>query len=413
MWRAMTPEDWTKGRRSSLEGATESARRIVDDVRLRGDAALIELTEKFDKVKLDHVRVPDKEISRAYDRVPMEMVDHLRLAARNIRRFHEMQGRPPLWMREIVDGVKAGVKVVPLKRAGAYIPGGRASYPSTALMCCIPASVAGVDEIVCCTPPPVNPLTLVALDMGGADVICQVGGAQAIAAMALGTASVPKVDKIVGPGNIYVTAAKMLLREEAEIDFPAGPSEIAILADDSAVPEYIAADILAQAEHDPNSACALVSLDPSLPEKVGKYLAEMLAVSPRREILEKSLDNCGWLLAADLEEGAALINRLAPEHLNLQTREDSLPMIRNAGSIFLGAYSAVACGDYATGTNHVLPTAGYSRMLSGLDVDHFRKRISVQQVDQRGLQSIGPTVIALAEAEGLMQHAESVRLRMK
>ncbi|MEI6796952.1 MAG: histidinol dehydrogenase [Methanomassiliicoccales archaeon] len=298
MWRAMTPEDWTKGRRSSLEGATESARRIVDDVRLRGDAALIELTEKFDKVKLDHVRVPDKEISRAYDRVPMEMVDHLRLAARNIRRFHEMQGRPPLWMREIVDGVKAGVKVVPLKRAGAYIPGGRASYPSTALMCCIPASVAGVDEIVCCTPPPVNPLTLVALDMGGADVICQVGGAQAIAAMALGTASVPKVDKIVGPGNIYVTAAKMLLREEAEIDFPAGPSEIAILADDSAVPEYIAADILAQAEHDPNSACALVSLDPSLPEKVGKYLAEMLAVSPRREILEKSLDNCGWLLAA-------------------------------------------------------------------------------------------------------------------
>jgi histidinol dehydrogenase len=374
---------------------------------------LLELTERFDKVRLDSVRVTDKEVARAYDRVPRELVDSLRHAAKNIRHFHELQGRPPLWMREIVDGVRAGVKIVPLQKAGAYIPGGRASYPSTALMCCIPASVAGVDEIVCCTPPPVNPLTLVALDMAGADVICQVGGAQAIAAMALGTASVPKVDKIVGPGNVYVTAAKMLLREEAEIDFPAGPSEIAILADSGAVPEYVAADILAQAEHDPNAACALISLDPELPAKVGGHIESMLAASPRREILERALGNCGWILASDLEEGADIVNRLAPEHLSLQTREDALPLIRNAGSIFVGSCSAVACGDYATGTNHVLPTAGHSRMLSGLDVDHFRKRISVQQVDERGLRSIGPTVISLAEAEGLVQHAESVRLRMK
>ena len=281
-----------------------------------------------------------------------------------------------------------GWKYSPLSSVGVYIPGGRASYPSTALMCAVPAKVAGVRSIIACTPPPVHPLTLVALDLAGVDRIYKCGGAQAIAAMALGTKTVPKVQKIVGPGNVYVTAAKVLLRQDVEMDFPAGPSEIGILADKSAKPENVAADILAQAEHDPNSACALVTDVKTLPEKVWSVIERKMASSPRKEIMISSLKNSGYVLVKDMEEGAAFCNDIAPEHLSLQVADPMkvLPLITNAGAIFLGHDSPVACGDYTTGTDHVLPTAGNAEVHSGLDVLHFMKRSSVQFLDKGTLQ---------------------------
>jgi histidinol dehydrogenase len=282
-------------------------------------------------------------------------------------------------------------------------------------MCTIPAKVAGVREICCCTPPPVNPITLVALDIAGVDEIYRVGGAQAIAAMAIGTDTIPRVEKIVGPGNVYVTAAKMLLRDEAEIDFPAGPSEIAILADSTANPVFIAADILAQAEHDPNAACVLVTTDAALADAVTEQVKRMAAGAARREIVETALDHSGYIVAGDLDEAVATVDGIAPEHLSLQVADPLgiLNRIRNAGSIFVGPYAAVACGDYASGTNHVLPTAGYARFYSGLDVNHFCRRSTVQMITREGLEAIGDVVETIADAEGLHAHAESVRVRRR
>jgi histidinol dehydrogenase len=308
-----------------------------------------------------------------------------------------------------------GVKTTPLDRIGIYVPGGRASYPSTVIMCAVPAKVAGVPHIIMCTPPPVNPLTLVAADIAGVDAVYKVGGAQAIAAMAYGTRSVDPVQKIVGPGNVYVTMAKMLLRDRVEIDSPAGPSEIAVLADDSADPEFIAADILAQAEHDPNAACVLVTTDENLVAKVGREIERNVPRSERKEIIERSLQNSGYVLARDIASAVELVNFIAPEHLSIQVSDPqaALQGIRNAGSIFVGKYAAVALGDYASGTNHVLPTAGFAHVHSGLDVMHFMKRSSVQIVEREGLESIGDTVETLAKAEGLYAHARSVRVRRK
>jgi histidinol dehydrogenase len=306
-----------------------------------------------------------------------------------------------------------GVKTTPLDRIGIYVPGGRASYPSTVLMCTVPARVAGVLNVIMCTPPPVNPLTLIAADIAGVDSIYLVGGAQAIAAMALGTKTIAPVQKIVGPGNVYVTAAKMMLRDLVEIDSPAGPSEIAILADHTADETFIAADVLAQAEHDPNAACVLVTTDEVLAGKVGREVLKMAAKAERKEIVDKALQNSGYVLARDLHSAIELINFIAPEHLSIQVSDPLtvLQGIRNAGSIFVGRYAAVALGDYASGTNHVLPTAGYAHVHSGLDVAHFMKRSSVQIVEREGLETIGSTVEALAKAEGLHAHARSVRLR--
>jgi len=298
---------------------------------------------------------------------------------------------------------------------GAYVPGGRAAYPSTALMCTIPAVVAGVGEICCCTPPPVSPITLAALDIAGVGEIYRVGGAQAIAAMAIGTETIPAVEKIVGPGNVYVTVAKMLLRDEAEIDFPAGPSEIAIIADDTANPTFIAADILAQAEHDPSAACVLVTTDATLADSVGAEVKRMAAGAVRREIVEEALGHSGYIIAGDLDEAVEVVDGIAPEHLSIQVRDplDILTRIKNAGSIFVGPYAAVACGDYASGTNHVLPTAGYARLYSGLDVNHFCRRSTVQVITREGLEAIGDAVETIADAEGLHAHAESVRVRRR
>ncbi|OPY31947.1 MAG: bifunctional histidinal dehydrogenase/ histidinol dehydrogenase [Methanomassiliicoccales archaeon PtaU1.Bin124] len=415
MWRQLQIEDWVKGRKASLADVKAPVEDIISQVRGHGDAALKDLTAKFDKVQLDDLRITKEQMRAAREKVSPQLIADLEKAAANVRRFHQLQRQGDVWFKEVEPGIILGVKTTPLERVGCYVPGGRASYPSTVIMCAVPAKVAGVRQVVLCTPPPVNPLTLVAMDVAGVDEAYMVGGAQAIAAMALGTETIRPVHKIVGPGNVFVTMAKMLLRDVVDIDFPAGPSEIAVIADSSADPVYIAADILAQAEHDPNSACVLISADPSLPDKVGKEIDRQLQMSNRKAILEKSLSNTGYILANDIDEAAMISDRLAPEHLSLQVSNElrALNAVHNAGSIFIGRYAAVACGDYASGTNHILPTAGFARMFSGLDVHHFCKRSSLQMIDRTGLESIGGTVSRLADAEGLEAHARSVRLRME
>jgi histidinol dehydrogenase len=280
-------------------------------------------------------------------------------------------------------------------------------------MCTVPARVAGVRSICCCSPPPIHPLTLVALDVAGVTEIYRAGGAQAIAAMALGTESIPRVQKVVGPGNVYVTAAKQLLQDQVEIDFPAGPSEIAIVADATARPEFIAADLLAQAEHDTHAAALLITTEPGLADAVGRELEAMAARADRFAIVEKALQNCGYLLVDSLAEAAVAVDRVAPEHLSIQVADPlaMLAAVHHAGSIFLGPHSPVACGDIATGTNHVLPTAGHAATRSGLDVRHFCKTSTVQQLSRDGLEAIGDVAEAIAAAEGLAAHAASVRIR--
>jgi histidinol dehydrogenase len=280
-------------------------------------------------------------------------------------------------------------------------------------MCAVPAWVAGVKEVCACSPPPIKPLTLVALDIAGVTEIYNAGGAQAVAAMALGTKTIRPVQKIVGPGNVYVTMAKMLLRENVEIDFPAGPSEICIIADQTADPLIIAADILAQAEHDPNAACILITTDKKLAEKVGKQITAMTEKAPRKEIITQALKNSGYAIVSNLDEAIAASDMVAPEHLSIQVADplSAVMRVQNAGAIFVGRYSAVACGDYAVGTNHVLPTAGYARAYSGLDVQHFCKTASVEMISRDGLEAIGDIVETIADAEGLPAHAESVRIR--
>lgn len=400
-------------RKAGLEDVRPAVTGIIEEVSRNGDRALIAYTEKFDRIKLDRVSVDKDEIKAAYAKVDENLVEMVRRAAANIRRFHELQKPNDMWLKEVEPGVILGVKTTPLDRIGAYVPGGRASYPSTALMCAIPAKVAGVRSIIACTPAPVNPLTLVAMDIAGVDEIYQIGGAQAIAAMAIGTESIAPVQKIVGPGNVYVTAAKMLLRDKAEMDFPAGPSEVAIIADDSADPRFVAADVMAQAEHDPNAACILVTVSERLAQSVGKEIDMMLPKAERKSIIERSLGNAGYVVTDSMERAVAIINEIAPEHLSIQVRDQMgvLSAIRNAGSIFIGPYTAVACGDYASGTNHVLPTAGYAKLYSGLNVAMFCKTSTVQIIDRNGLESLGDVVEGLATAEGLHAHARSVRIR--
>ncbi len=413
LWQPLNVESWVSMRRGSLADVKESVRAIIEDVRKNGDAALFALTEKFDKQKLSSLRISREAIDAAYDEVDPALVQALIEAEARITRYHELQMDKSLWLEETEPGITLGVKTTPLDRVGAYIPGGRAAYPSTVLMTTVAARVAGVPEIVLCTPPPVNPLTLVALDIAGVPEAYSIGGAQAIAALALGTETIRPVQKIVGPGNVFVTQAKMLLREHAEIDFPAGPSEIGVLADESANPAFIAADILAQAEHDPNAACVLVATSEQIAQDVGTEIEQQIKAAPRREIMEKALAHSGNVIAGDLDEAIDLMNEIAPEHLSIQTFDPlaTLGKIRHAGSIFIGPYTPVACGDYASGTNHVLPTAGYAKSYSALDVHHFMKRSQVQMVTKEGLDTIGDVVEILAKAEGLAAHAASVTIR--
>jgi len=415
MWKQLDEGFWEKNRGSKVEEVTADVLKIIDAVRSGGDKALIELTERFDKVKIGSVQVTRDEIDDAYDEVDEELIEALETAAANIQRFHEMQLDDDLRMSEVEPGIFLGIKSTPLERIGAYVPGGKASYPSTALMSIIPARVAGVDEVICCTPSPVNPVTLVAMDIAGADEIYCIGGVQAIAAMALGTESIEPVQKIVGPGNVYVTAAKMLLRNTVEIDFPAGPSEIGIVADSTADPAFIAADILAQAEHDPSSACVLVTDDDQLPKKVWSQIEKLMASSPRLKIIKEALKNSGYMIKGSVEEAVEAMNEMAPEHLSLQVAGamDALSIVRNAGSIFIGPYSPVAAGDYASGTNHILPTAGNASVSSGLNVAHFRKTSTIQMISKQGLEEMAPVIEKIAEAEGLIAHRDSVRIRTK
>jgi len=413
MLQPLNIEAWIEGRRSDIEEVRDPVAEIISRVAGEGDDALIELTRRFDRVDLESIAVTDEEREAAYEKVDLQLVESLIEAEARITQFHELQRPKSLWLQEMEPGIILGVKTTPLRRIGAYIPGGRASYPSTALMCTVPARVAGVAEICCCTPPPINPLTLVALDIAGIDEVYCVGGAQAIAAMAIGTESILPVEKIVGPGNVYVTAAKMMLRDRVEIDFPAGPSEIAIIADETANPEFIASDILAQAEHDPKAACVLIATDRALAGKVGEAVARMAEDAPRREIILQALEQSGFVVAEDIDDAIRAVDRIAPEHLSIQVADPFavLNKVRHAGSIFVGSYTAVACGDYASGTNHVLPTAGYAQRYSGLDVKHFCKTSTVQMIDRTGLDAIGDIVETIAEAEGLHAHAASVKIR--
>ncbi|HOX36143.1 MAG TPA: histidinol dehydrogenase [Methanoregulaceae archaeon] len=413
MWKAVEVDGWIAGRKSSLEDARETVTAIIGRIRTEGDAALRDLAKKH--CNLQEIAVSEEEREAAYEQVDTNIVESLIEAEARIERFHELQRPRDLWLENIEPGIVLGVKTTPLRRVGLYVPGGRAAYPSSALMCAVPARVAGVAEICACSPPPIKPLTLVALDIAGVTEIYNAGGAQAIAAMALGTESVKPVQKIVGPGNVYVTLAKMMLREYAEIDFPAGPSEIGIIADDTADPSIVAADILAQAEHDPNAACILITTDRKLADKVGREVDFMAARAPRKDIIVKALDNSGYTVVDNLDQAIAAMDMIAPEHLSIQVADplSVVTRVKNAGAIFVGKYSAVACGDYAVGTNHVLPTAGYAKTYSGLDVQHFLKTATVEILDREGLEAIGDIVETIADAEGLTAHADSVRIRRR
>ena len=404
-------------RGGELANVNDTVFPILADVRGEGDAALRKYTQRFDGANIDAIEVSWEEIEKAYDSMDRELIRHLEIAAANIRKFHEAQMPEKIWFMQLVPGIELGQKVTALASVGAYVPGGRASYPSTALMTIIPAKVAGVKNIIMCTPPGtdgrVNPLTLAAAKVAGADHVYRVGGVQAIAAMAYGTGTVQKVDKIVGPGNVYVTAAKMQIRDMAEIDFPAGPSEVLIIADDSAHPAMIAADMIAQAEHDPHAVSVLVTTSEKLASKVKEEVLKQAQSTARAEIVSSSLKNAAILIADSIEQCIEISNSFAPEHLEIMTENEDevLAAIEHAGSIFVGNYAPVPVGDYASGTNHVLPTAGYARMYSGLNIMHFLKVSSIQRISKEGLATIGDTVISLAEKEGLQAHADSIRIR--
>ncbi len=412
-WKPITEEYWIANRMSKTDEVKDTVEEIIRNVRENGDKALREYTLKFDKQDIKDFAVSREEIEAAYDKVDQKTVDELENAAFNIERFHKLQVPPDYWQTEVEPGITLGIKSTPLERVGCYIPGGLASYPSTALMTVVAAKTAGVDEVVCCTPAPVKPAVLVALDIAGCDEIYPVGGAQAIAAMAVGTESIDKVQKIVGPGNRFVTEAKILLQAEVGIDFPAGPSEAAVLADSSAVPEYVAADLVAQGEHGPSSAFVLVTDDPELPDKVWKCMVRQLEKEPRRDIIAKAMENSGYIVCKDMDLAVETMNGVAPEHLCIEVRDpmDVLSKVRNAGSIFVGPYTPIAAGDYASGTNHVLPTSGYASVCSGLTVQMFRKTSTVQMLTKEGLASLAPTIMTLSAEEGLHAHGQSVRAR--
>ena len=391
---------------------------ILNDVKDNGDKAVREYTEKFDGVLLEDLKVTDEEIKEAYDTLDDSLLVALKQAAANIEKFHKMQ-IPEEWNIEVNPGINAGQIVRPINSAGCYIPGGRAAYPSSILMTVIPAKIAGVEKVVCVTPPQkdgsILDAILVAADIAGADEIYKVGGAQAIASLAYGTESIPSVEKIVGPGNIFVTAAKKLVYGQVDIEFPAGPSEVLILADDTAIPKYLATDILAQAEHDPNASCFLVTDSEKLALETDEYVRQLTEVAPRREIIEESLSKSGKIIVTDtFDEAIHVTNEYAPEHLIISTKDDdeTLSHINNAGSIFLGAYSPVAAGDYGSGTNHVLPTGGGAKMYSGLSTEAFIKKPTVQRLTKEGLKELSKTSVPIAEYEGFYAHANSFKTRL-
>ena len=392
--------------------------RILEDVKLNGDEAILKYSEKFDGVRVKNLKVTPLEIKKAYETIDEGLVEALKKAAHNIENFHKKQIPTPWHTTQ--SGITLGQIIRPINIAGCYIPGGRAAYPSSILMTVIPAKIAGVEKVVCVTPPQsdgsVLDAILVAADIAGADEIYKVGGAQAIAALAYGTDSIPKVEKIVGPGNIFVTAAKKLVYGHVDIEFPAGPSEVLILADESANPMFLATDILAQAEHDPNASCFLVTDSLDLAFKTNEFVEEFTQQSLRRDIIEESLTKNGKIIVTDnIDESIFVTNEYAPEHLVISTKNDKevLSKINNAGSIFIGSYSPVAAGDYGSGTNHVLPTGGGARMYSGLSTESFIKKPTVQRITREGLEELSKISVPIAEYEGFQAHADSFKRRLE
>ncbi|MCS6949590.1 MAG: histidinol dehydrogenase [Armatimonadota bacterium] len=393
-------------------------RSILHEVALRGDDALREYTARFDKVELQQIEVTPEERERALSQVAPEEANALRLAAERIRRFHERQRRTS-WFHVDELGGMVGQMLTPLRRVGVYVPGGLAVYPSSVLMCAIPAKVAGVEEVILCTPPrqdgTVHPLVLLAAQEAGVDRLFKVGGAQAVAAMAYGTQSIPPVDKIVGPGNVYVTVAKKLVYGLVGIDMLAGPSEVCILADESANARFVAIDMLTQAEHDVHTAAFLITPCAALAQAVQQEIERAVDQLPRRDILQQTLaQNGGIIVTRDMDEAVELANLCAPEHLALMVAEPwrHLPRIRCAGAILIGDYSPQSLGDYVAGPSHTLPTSGTARYASPLHVDDFVKKTSVVSFTREALQSVAPAIEALAQAEGLEAHRRAVRWRL-
>ncbi|KAF0208432.1 MAG: histidinol [Actinobacteria bacterium] len=394
------------------------AMRIVEDVRVRGDEALRDYTAQFDKATVDVLAVTEAEIEEALAVVGDDFLEAIATAAVAIEDFHRRQVTQS-WFTVEEGGIFLGQKVTPIERVGIYVPGGRACYPSSVLMNAIPAVVAGVEEIAMVVPPgpdgTINPYTLAAAAEAGVTEIYKVGGAQAIAALAFGTASIPRVDKITGPGNAYVTAAKKLVMGEVGIDMLAGPSEVLILADETAEPAFVAIDLMAQAEHDPKAATYLVTTDAELPDAVDAALELLLEDSPRADVIRRSLtDNGVVVICPDVDVALAAANMIAPEHLEVMMAEplELLGSIRNAGAIFLGPWTPESVGDYIAGPNHVLPTGGTARFSSPLSVDDFVKKSSVLSYSLEGLEMDGPTAMVIAQAEGLEAHARAIGLRL-
>ena len=392
---------------------------IIEQVRTRKDDALLEYTEKFDHVKLDSLIMSEEEIEAVMSKVDASLIADLKEAAENIACYHEKQLQEGYEIQK-EDGVYLGQRVIPLERVGVYVPGGRAAYPSTVLMNVIPAKIAGVKEIVMVTPPSaygsVDPVIAAAAHIAGVTRICKVGGAQAVAALAYGTQSIPRVDKIVGPGNAYVACAKRLVYGKVDIDMIAGPSEILVIADKGADPEYVAADMISQAEHDPMASSILITDDETLVEKVEEALQRQSDALPRQEIISQSLSNYGTVMVCDsIEECIEKANAIAPEHLELMVQDARswLPLVRNAGSVFLGYYTCESIGDYFGGCNHVLPTNGTARFASALSCDSFIKKSSYLHYSKEALQRDGGKIMNIAHHESLDGHANAVKVRMK
>ena len=409
-------------RSPSQYGEYESrVQAIIQNIKENGDDALFSYTKQFDKADINasNVKVTDEEFEEAYKAVNPALLDVIRKALVNIESYHELQ-KQNSWFKSTPQGTMLGQKVTPLEKVGVYVPGGKAVYPSSVLMNIMPAKVAGVDKIIMTTPcnaeGKVNPAVLVAAKEAGADEVYKAGGAQAIAALAFGTESIPRVNKIVGPGNIYVALAKKAVYGHVSIDAIAGPSEMLVIADDSANPSYVAADLLSQAEHDELASAILVTTSEELADAVSKEVDRFTAQLSRKEIIQKSLDNYGYILIAEsMDEAISIANEIASEHLEIQTKNpyDVMTKIRNAGAIFIGEYSSEPLGDYFAGPNHVLPTNGTAKFFSALSVDDFIKKSSIVYYSKSALRNIHKDIIQFATSEQLTAHANSIAVRFE
>ncbi|MGD8230678.1 histidinol dehydrogenase [Vibrio sp. TRT 1302] len=421
VWQSLSEsqQDSILERPAITEGAniTAAVSDVIAKVRTGGDAALVELTEKFDGVKPASIRVSEQEIEAACDRLTDAMKQALNQAYSNIAKFHKAQKPQPIKV-ETQPGVLCEQVTRPIQKVGLYIPGGSAPLPSTVLMLGVPSKIAGCRKVVLCSPPPIADEILYVARLCGIDEVYNVGGGQAIAAMAYGTESVSKVDKIFGPGNAYVTEAKRQVSNDfrgAAIDMPAGPSEVLVIADDTAEPDFIAADLLSQAEHGPDSQVVLVTPSPVIADQVIDAVQRQLKQLSRADIAEKALASSLVIIADSITQAVSISNYYGPEHLIVQTKQprELLPLLDNAGSIFLGNWSPESAGDYASGTNHVLPTYGYTRTYSSLGLADFSKRMTVQELSAEGLMNLAPTVVTMAEAEGLDAHKRAVTIRVE